>query len=807
MKLRYSLSLLIILTHSILSAQSLTQTIRGTILDTEAKYPLTGVTVKFKHLEPQLVKGATTDLDGTFTLSDLPLGRATVQFSYLGYETVTQAIELTSAKELILSINMTEAVTDLATVEVRAVAGRGQARNEMATVSARSFSVEETNKYAGSRGEPARMAANFAGVQGSDDSRNDIVIRGNNPNGVIWRIDGITIPNPNHFGVAGTGGGPVTILNNKFLANSDFFTGAFPAEFSNGLAGAFDLRLRDGNNQKQERSFQFGFLGTDLLLEGPISKKSGSSYLATFRYSTLGLFDFLNIKLGTDAVPKYFDGAFRFQFPLKNNAKLAIWGLGGKSNIDILPSEEERPDTTGQLFGVEDRDQHFSSYMFTAGLSYTRPFRKKGFYKIGLAVASNGPKSQDEYIYRRVVDDRYVVDSLPPISGFDFRESKIAAYYFINQKLNSKASLRFGINLEGWQVNYQDSIRTLDGINQTLAPWRTRWNTNSTFLYAQPYVQSKITLSPKWKATAGLTMAYASINNNSFSPLEPRMGLSYTPKPGSSFNLGIGLHSQLQPLYLYYFGDSLVNGQPLQENKELGLTKSWHFVLGHDRLLAPNLRLKIETYYQSLSDLGIARGSNAYSLANSGTGFNRLFPPPLVNGGNGRNYGVELTLEKYFNKNYYFLVTTSIFDSEYRAGDGVWRNTTYNGNYAFNALGTKSFPLKNGSRLDISGKLTQAGGRRYGPVDQEASARQAEIVFADATINSLQFRAYRRFDLRIAYHLNRPKATHEFAIDLVNVFDTENILGLTYAPADENRPIREENQLGRLPIFYWKIDF
>ncbi|MEM9528147.1 MAG: carboxypeptidase-like regulatory domain-containing protein, partial [Bacteroidota bacterium] len=478
MQLRIYICLLTIgICHS-LSAQALTQQLRGKVIDAETRSTLIGVTVQVERLAAD-IRGTTTDLDGNFLLSDLPLGRGTLKVSYLGYETVSMALEITSAKEVVLEISMEEAITNLQTVKVSAVRRRGDARNEMAMISARSFSVEETDRYAGSRGEPARMATNFAGVQGSDDSRNDIVIRGNNPNGVIWRIDGITIPNPNHFGVAGTGGGPVTILNNKFLANSDFFTGAFPAEFGNGLAGAFDLRLRDGNNQQHERSFQFGFLGTDLLFEGPISKESGSSYLATFRYSTLGLFDFLGVQIGTDAVPQYYDGAFRLQFPLKNNAKLAIWGLGGDSNIDILPSEDERPDTTNQLFGVEDRDQYFSSYMYTVGLTYTRPYRDKGFHKFGLAYASSGPKSRDDYIYRRVVDDRYVVDSLPPILGFDFRESKVAGYYFLNQKLSAKASLRFGLNAEAWQLNYQDSTRTLDGIEQTLAPWRTRWDTET----------------------------------------------------------------------------------------------------------------------------------------------------------------------------------------------------------------------------------------------------------------------------------------------------------------------------------------
>ena len=255
MKRSWLFTLTIVFTAQFLWAQVLTQTVRGTVVDVDSKYPLMGATVSIGDLK------VVTDESGQFTLTGMPLGRQTVLVGLFGYANQSQAIELNSAKEAVLSVGLQEMATQLGEVDVVAVQS-GQAKNEMATVSSRQFSVEETNLYAGSRGEPARMATNFAGVQGSDDQRNDLVIRGNTPAGVLYRMEGINIPNPNHFSIPGTGGGPVTILNNKFLANSDFFTGAWPAEYGNAIAGVFDLQMRDGNNQKFEGSAQLGLLGT-----------------------------------------------------------------------------------------------------------------------------------------------------------------------------------------------------------------------------------------------------------------------------------------------------------------------------------------------------------------------------------------------------------------------------------------------------------------------------------------------------------------------------------------------------------------
>jgi hypothetical protein len=199
-------------------------------------------------------------------------------------------------------------------------AGRNQdvLNNEFGALSARTFDVENTRRFAGSRNDPSRMAANFAGVVGNNDARNDSVIRGNSPTGLLWRLEGIDIPNPSHYGALGATGGPVTILNNNVLSQSDFFTGAFSATYGNALSGVFDLQLKTGNRDKREYTGQVGFNGFELEAEGPFKKRKKETYLAHYRYLVMGLVQKLGISMGTgSSVPNYQDLSFKIDIPTK----------------------------------------------------------------------------------------------------------------------------------------------------------------------------------------------------------------------------------------------------------------------------------------------------------------------------------------------------------------------------------------------------------------------------------------------------------------------------------------------------------
>jgi len=791
-----------------IQAQDIKSNIRGTIVDKDTRIPLIGVNVILISDTTQLV-GTTTDLDGNFELNDLVVGRHALKLTYLGYqERVLNNIILNSGKETILNLDLEESAVQMEALEIRA-SRNGEALNEMATVSARAFDVAETDRYAGSRGEPARMASNFAGVQGADDSRNDIVIRGNSPSGLLWRLEGIEIPNPNHFSIAGTAGGPVSIINNKNLANSDFFTGAFPAEYGNGIAGVFDLKLRNGNNQKHELSAQLGFLGLEAFAEGPLGKKSGSSYLLTYRYSTVAIFSALGIDIGTDAAPAYQDASLRFNFPLKNGGQFALFGIGGVSSIDIVLSDQVEPERN--IFGDNDRDQYFNTNMGVVGASYTKALNKKTFMKWTLAGTQSMIEANHNLIWRRITpENTYQLDSLTSILDYTFKERKVATALYINRKINSKNVLKYGIVADNYFFNHQDSARVIDSTDVRYYSWVTRWASNETALLLQPYVQWKYRPNNRTTINAGIHAQYFSLNG-SLSPIEPRLGLSYALKGGSKLSFGYGLHSQLPPSYLLFFGNRMdANGNPITYNKGMDFLKSHHFVIGYDRMLSDNVRLKVESYYQHLFNIPVSIQPSSFSMVNTGSGFTRFFPDTLVNEGLGRNYGLELTLEKFFSKGYFFMLTASVFDAKYQGSDKVWRNTDFNGNYAVNALFTKEWKLGEKNRIQTGTKVTTTGGRWYGPADIVQSNIQKELVEVDALKNTLQHRPYFRTDLKVNWKRNARALTHELGVDFVNIFNTKNILALTYAPDESNDPaksIREEYQLGFLPVFYFRVDF
>lgn len=816
----FLLSVFFFLISPDLSAQ--TSTVSGTVLDSEALYPLPGAYVQISTLEGFMTS---TDMDGRFSFDDVPIGRHVVKLSFMGYESRTiDGVVLVSGRPVVLEVKMSESVFSIAAAEVTATQ-TGEVMNEMATVSARAFTVEETDRYAGSRGDPARMASNFAGVQGADDSRNDIVVRGNSPSGVLWRIEGVDLTNPNHFSVPGTGGGPVAIINNKTLANSDFFTAAFPAEFGNSTAAVFDLKLRNGNQDHWHGSAQLGFLGTEVLLEGPLNRDKRSSLLVNYRYSTASIFSAVGIDIGTSAVPKYQDGSFKLFTPTKGGGSLSFWGIGGNSNVDILISNQEAPERN--IYGDNDRDQYFRTGTGMMGLTHTQPLNSRSYIKTTLAVSRDRQDSNHDYVTRDLlitdIDTTYTNIQTSPLMTYGFVKDRLALAVHANHKLEPKtgtATLRMGLNTDLMMWSFQDSIRAFTDEPDSLGAWGRRWDADMKGALIQPFIQLKRRPNEALTWTAGLH-AMVDTRSGASSLFEPRLGMQWVSKGGTVWSAGSGLHSQIQSPYIYASATTTeVSGQLNMPNQELGFTRSIHNVIGVTRKLSDLWTLKMEVYHQHLfeipvADLSTEWGANngSYSLINAGGGFSRLFPDTLLNEGTGRNMGVEMTLSRAFREGWFMLLTASVFDAKYTGADGVSRNTDFNGKYSWNFLASKEWKLSPSLGLVTGLKATMAGGRWYGPVDDDASLAQREIIFIDQDRNTQQFDDYFRLDIKTNLTWNRPETTWELGVDFVNILGTENILKLTYAPdeMDQNdpdySPVRQEYQLGFLPIFFLRIDF
>jgi hypothetical protein len=778
------------------------QNVRGKVVEKETESEVVGAQVSLL-LDNQTKYTAITNENGEFVITKVVVGKYVLKVVAPSFIASTQTVTVNSGTESVVEVKLLESVAEVEEVVILAQK-QGEVKNEMATVSAQQFSVEETERYAGSRGDPARMASNFAGVQGADDSRNDIIVRGNSPLGIVYKVEGIDIPNPSHFAISGSTGGPVSIINNKSLSNSDFFMSAFPAEYGNSLSGVFDLKLRSGNNNRHEFTGQFGFLGTEVLAEGPLSKKSRASYLIMGRYSTLSLFQFAGIRIGTDAVPIYGDGAFKFTFPTKNGGQLSFWGLGGKSDITIKVSD--KTELTEELYGEGDRDQYFGTSMFATGLTYKKSLSEKTFFTATLSSSLEEQHANHDFLLRSIdtTTNQINIDSIYPLMGFQFKTVKTSGYFSFNHKISKKQVIKAGLNADLMSFNMTDSV-----LNLGHTAFVNRWDYLGTSVLIQPFVQWKYRVNEQMDVTAGLHAQYFSMSN-SLSLFEPRLGWKYSMKNGQKVFAGAGIHSQTQPYYVYSYHRFDNTGNKVYENKGMDFSKAAHIAMGYEKNFKKGFQIRTEVYYQHLYNIPVTVQASSFSMINQGSGFARIFPDSLTNTGTGTNYGVELTIQKYFDKSFYVLFTASVYDSKYAGSDNIERNTSYNGTYTANMLFGKEFAINAKQVIGVGGKITIAGGRRYGYVDLDRTNAANEIIFKDSLFNERQFNDYFRADLKVSWKLNAEKATHEIGLDLVNIFNTNNLLTLAYAPNLANpsaEPFAEKSQLGFLPIFYYRISF
>ena len=786
--IHYIFFLLVSFTASILSlpAQTLTQTIRGRVIDKESQEPLIGAAVSITTTNP--IKGSSTDTEGYFKIEGVPVGRHNLKINYAGYqEQLIPELLLGSGKEIILTIGLVESIRQMNEVLITATSSqeKGAPLNEMATLSARSISVEETKRYAASINDPARAAQSYAGVGSTEDTSNEIVVRGNSPRGVLYRLEGIEIPNPTHFAQEGASGGGISILSVNMLDNSDFYTGAFPAEYGNALSGVFDIKLRRGNNEKREYAAQAGVLGVDFAAEGPFKKGYKGSYLANYRYSTLAILKKAGIKIVGDAAPTFQDFSFKLHLPTTKAGVFSIWGIGGYSE-----QVEEAKRNAAEWKTSNDRyDETFASKMGVVGITHTY-FLKNNDY-LESAISFSGSQN------------KFNLDSLNsdyrPTTIYNEQFSNIfgRASVLYNRKFNARHTLRTGliasqIGFDLFAENQDDDYRLTRQVD----------NAGNTGLY-QAYAQWKYRFAEDFTLNTGLHAITLGLNGSA--SVEPRLGIKYAVSPRQSVGAGIGLHSRHEAMSVYYAQKQLRSGELVYPNKELELTKSMHYVLSYDNLLREDLRLKVETYYQHLYDVPVFTDpKNPEAALNAQGGFTT---DSLLNAGTGRNYGVEFTLEKFFTNNYYFLLTNSWYNSKYTAIDGIERNTRFNGNYIMNFLAGKEFKIGRDNRNLFSAniKLNLAGGNRYTPVDVARSIAENKTVLKDNERYTAKANDYFRTDVRFSYRKNKPRASYILSLDIQNVTNRLNMYR-TYFDQDENT-VKTATMTGLIPVLNYRIEF
>jgi hypothetical protein len=786
------LLILFILVNQAINAQH-TQTIRGKIFDKESQIALTGATVIVENTLPML--GTSTGLDGEFIIEDVPVGRQSISVSYLGYEpSVISNIQIISGKETILEIGMIESAVQLNELVIKSGARKNETINEMAMVSARMFSVEETSRYAASLFDPARMAQNYAGVStggSSSDLFNEIIVRGNSPRGVLWRMEGIEIPNPNHFGAIGNTGGGISMLSSNMLSNSDFFTGAFPAEYGNATSAVFDIKLRKGNNEKREYGIMLGILGTELSAEGPLKKGSKASYLVNLRYSTLSILQSIGINPAGDLLPEYGDASFHIYLPTQKFGQFSIFGLGGKNKAYYEPEA----DSTQWEYN-SDRDGYYEKHS-TGTIAVTHKYLLSNNSYLYTAISASHDKYNDENYYL-LAEENYRSQS-EFVDEFNNHIYRLHSSY--TQKVDALTTLKAGVIVS--HTNFDLLSRELDDETQM---WKTHLRNSGNASQFQAFVQIKHRLSKELSANAGIHYSHFGLNNQS--AIEPRLALRWNLNEKSKMSLAAGLHSKPEHPSFYYLDEQFEEEERTLPNLNMKFIKALHLVSGYEHNFNNLLNIKAELYFQHLYNVPVEKeaGKNE-SILNVIDIWNMLGVGELSNDGLGRNYGLDVTLEKYYDKHYYFMATASVFNSQYRTNGGDWFNTRFNSNYQFTLLGGKEFVMGKGDQnlLGINGKVSTNGGNRTSPINYELSNLHNEmIVYEDRLYEELSGR-YLRLDLGLSYQINKDKLTHTIRFDIQNVTNRQNIHSSYYD--SETRQIEKEYQVGLFPVLNYQIQF
>ena len=773
--------IIVFLAGCIYSNAQFTQRIRGTVVDQVLQKPVAGASVSL----PSINKTVLTDTLGNFRISDVPVGNQLIIVSHIGFKPASlENIIVISGKEVVLIVGMESLVRSENEVVVKAHSKRNKPLNEMSAVSARAFTVEETQKYAAAVNDPLRMSTGFPGVLAVEDGNNDIIIRGNAPTGLLWRMEGVDIPNPNHFSIAAGTGGGISILSAQLLSNSDFITGAFASEYGNALSGVFDLKLRKGNNERKEYTVQAGVLGLNAAAEGPIMPFYKGSYLVNYRYSTLSLLNKMGVTL-TDGTTIFQDLSYNVYLPTKRSGTFTLFGFGGLSS-----DRQQAKADSSKWEGQDDRfDDRFHSNTALAALTHTILLSQNTNLRSAIAYSYNANGDKEQY-----VEDNY---DFTDVYEDDYRTKKWNISSIVNHRFNSRANLRAGAIVNFIRLDYYQQSK--DHLN---APLKEDMNTEGATQTIQAFAQMQYKFSDNLTFNPGVH--YLRLHYNNTWSIEPRASLKWDINRKTSIALGYGLHSQTQGWGIYFSEEKDANGALTQPNKNLDLTKAHHFVLSFGYLLNKNLRLKTEVYYQNLYDVPV--GAADTSTSSTLNMISNFVTEHFVNEGKGRNYGIEISLEKYLSHNFYYLFSNSFYQSKYTALDGVERNTRFNGNHITTLLAGKDFVPGGKSKVfGLNVKTIYAGGLRTTPIDLEQTRINGYAVFIEKEAYSLQNPSYFRTDLRISYKWNRSKRTNTLSFDFQNITNRHNVYNQWFDK--ETGKVVYSYQNGLIPILNYKVEF
>ncbi|MEI7484675.1 MAG: TonB-dependent receptor [Ignavibacteriota bacterium] len=761
--------------------QNLVQNIRGQVVENVTKIPVEGAVVQLQMGNEK--RGTETAKDGYFVIENVPPGRYNVVISMIGYNPITVSnVIVTTGKETFLNVQLESTNLSTEVITVIDELEKDKPLNNSALTSARSFSIDETKRFAGTFDDPMRAVQNFAGVMSSPNiNSNGIVIRGNSPKGLLWRLDDVSIPNPNHFSYSGQKSGGLTIFSSQLLTNSDFFTSAFPSEYGNALSGVFDMKFRNGNSFKREHAVQVGIQGLDLASEGPLFKTGNSSYLINYRYSVLGFLQLIDKDM-KNKVPTYQDLSFKINLPAGNAGTFTIFGIGGTDKSKFDPDADST-----KWEKLDDRTKTtLNNTMGAFGLTYAVPLGRNTLLK---TILSGSGQTVD--YEKGFMNTSYNVE---PVDNVSHKTSQLSGSAYINHKFSPSHLNKTGVTYT--QMYFNSNISSQ---NQFTGNYETFVNDKGNTGIVQAYTQSTVNLRERLILSGGVNFSHFVLNSTS--TVEPRLSAKYFLTDRSAISVGYGNHSQYEDISVYLSQNQTTGGTITKPNINLEPSRANHFVLGYDAMLSSNLHLKVEGYYQDLYNIPVMRNSY-YSMLNNPGGY---FNDSLVNTGTGKNIGVDVTFEKFLSNNFYYLFTASVFSSKYKGGDGTERNGRYNSNYAINLLAGKEFYTKSQNVWGLNLKASYNGGEYYIPVDLQESISQNREVLDYTQVYTKNLKPFLYLDFTVNYRVNYSKTSLVFTAQAKNILNSKTVLGYSYNSF--TKTVDEQAEMGFLPMFSVKYEF
>ncbi len=736
--------------------------IKGKIVDAATMKALPGVNI----IVLGSGRGVAADIEGAFTLHDIPVGIHRIKFQHIGYEAVVRSdISVRPGRITFLEVALNETIIETGEVVVTANYFTSQADRPVSVISLKN---EEIRRAPGSAGDVSRVLTVLPSVGQVSDNANDLVVRGGSPIENGFYVDGMQVPNINHFPVQGSSGGAIGILNVDFIDDVTFYSGGFPAVYGDRLSSITNITFREGNREVMEGQLDLGMAGVGGVLEGPLPSGKGSWFISG-RHSYLDMISsFIDVG-GT--LPRYGDVQGKVVVDLDERNRLSLLNIFGASISGF--SREEAVDEGVNYYGP------YNAWQNTVGINW-RLLRGSGGYST-TSLSYSFSRYDNAFNLTTTGEQRSGSDSYE--GGLRFRNVN----YF---RFGKRVSLEAGMDasLERYRYDYfvrehTDHLGQLNpglDINREVREWKSG-------LFALVSLQ----LLERLTFTAGLRGDYFSYNEEA--AISPRLSFLYQLTDRLALRAAAGMFRQQLPMYLL---------TQYESNRELPTTVARHIIVGVDYMLTADTKLTLEGYGKEYLDFPLTPADPSRFVVDDGR-FNAFWSnyPSLRPSGQARAYGAELLLQKKLARDLYGIFSASLYRTRYRDLDGIWRDRDFDNRYLVSIAGGYK-PSRN---WEFSVRWSLAGGAPYTPFDKDASTAAGTGILDGSRIQGERYDAYHKLDIRIDRRFYFRSSNIALYLSVWNVYNRQNV-SYYYWNEMENRA-DTEYQFSLLPMLGVEYEF